>query len=177
MCVEFRRLARLHVDVDELDRVVLDDIAWIRIAPEHHLRGLFLPDKEAVTLQVRVLEDAMLHIEGDVLDMARVLGNQALGNGQDGCVDAKLAVCAQDARALLPHRLHVAEIGFVRNPRTLLPIVLDRRPVWRRGDDKIDAGIRKARKHLGGVSDQQTMGKFGGPSHLHLRGPDESSLT
>src|ERR1700730_9293458 len=37
LCSELRRLARLHVDIDELDRVVLDDVARIGIASEHHL--------------------------------------------------------------------------------------------------------------------------------------------
>ena len=43
--VELRRLAGLHVDVNEFDGVVLNDVARIGVAAEHHLGRLLLPHK------------------------------------------------------------------------------------------------------------------------------------
>ena len=53
------RPARLDIHVDELDRIVLQDIARVGVAAEHHLGGLLLPNKQRISLQGRLFEYQM----------------------------------------------------------------------------------------------------------------------
>ena len=160
--IELRRLSRLHIDVDEFDRVVLDEVARIRVAPEHHFRCLLLPDEEAVSLQVRLGEDPILDIEGDVFQVARVLMDNIFWNWHDGSVYAQLAVRPQHSRAVSPDALHVLQICFVGGPQIRRLMILDSRPIRRRRNDQIDATVGKMREHLGGMAGEEPVCDLGG---------------
>ena len=81
--------ARLDIHVDELDRIVLQDIARVGVAAEHHLGGLLLlPNKQRISLQGRLFEYQMLKIKSNVLQMPRVLLNHVLGDRHERRIDA-----------------------------------------------------------------------------------------
>src|SRR5262249_45074218 len=88
---KFGWLAGLHINVDEFNRVVFEDVAWRGVAPKHHLRGLLLPYKQAVARKVGRAQDALLDVRGDVLDVPRVLPDEFFRDRQDRRIDAQLA--------------------------------------------------------------------------------------
>src|SRR6266516_4339426 len=86
--IKFRRFARLHIDIDELNRVVLNDVAWIGIPAKHHFRCLFLPDELAEAFKVRLGEYQIAKDDRAVFGHGRLF-DHVVGVGQQRWRDGR----------------------------------------------------------------------------------------
>ena len=141
-----RRRTVFHIDVDELDRIILVDVRRKRIAAEHLRGGLLLPHEQAEPVQTgHAAQDRHLDIGRDVLQMPRVLIiDLCLGNRHHRRHDRQLSIRNQHPRSLAPHLHQIVDVLLIRGlPNLPGHPIINHIPIRRAGNRQRHARIRQ----------------------------------